>query len=204
MPSSISYSSMLPKFPDKQRRPGIIHLPQPIATPPRTTTKLPGLNPSQKQYSHDQQLAVAVAVKGNPQLRTPSPSPPSSTRRQPHSSNQNRRKQKRSSIGNITINADAANAVAAVVEAPLSPLPAVAGDVPRPGLIMLSPPPTPAARATAKSSKKNTKNSKTGKAQNHVRNMSKTPSQLPVSPPLTPEAPQVNCSSKWINVPRLN
>lgn len=184
---------MLPKFPDKQRRPGIIHLPQPIATPPRPTTKLPALNPSQKQYSQSSELTVAV--KGNPQLRTPSPSPPS-TRRQPHSNN--RRKQKRSSVGNITINADAANAApiaAGFVEAPLSPSPAVAGEVPRPGLIMLSPPPTPAARATAKSSKKNTKNPKNAKAQNHVRNVSKTPSELPVSPPLTPEAPQFSTTA---------
>jgi hypothetical protein len=171
---------MLPKFPDKQRRPGIIHLPQPLATPPRPTSKLPALNPSQKQTQTPVQ-ALDVVRKGNPQLRTPSPSPYPLPRRQPHSSsssnnNNNRRKQKRSSVGNIVTN------IPVTTEAPLSPPLAVV--VPRPGLIVLSPPPTPAVRASNKSSKKNAKN----KAQSHVRNVSKS-IVLPVSPPLTPEAP---------------
>jgi hypothetical protein len=174
---------MLPKFPDKQRRPGIIHLPQPLATPPRPTSKLPALNPSQKQTQTPVQ-ALNVVRKGNPQLRTPSPSPYPDPlpRRQPHSNNNNnnsRRKQKRSSVGNIVTNIPESALVDA--EAPLSPLAVV---VPRPGLIVLSPPPTPAVRASNKSSKKNAKN----KAQNHVRNVSKS-IVLPVSPPLTPEAP---------------
>jgi hypothetical protein len=172
---------MLPKFPDKQRRPGIIHLPQPLATPPRPTSKLPALNPSQKQTQTPVQ-ALNVVRKGNPQLRTPSPSPYPDPlpRRQPHSNN-SRRKQKRSSVGNIVTNIPESALVDA--EAPLSPLAVV---VPRPGLIVLSPPPTPAVRASNKSSKKNAKN----KAQNHVRNVSKS-IVLPVSPPLTPEAPSV-------------
>lgn len=179
---------MLPKFPDKQRRPGIIHLPQPLATPPHPTSKLPALNPSQKQtQTHTQVQTPVVVRKGNPQLRTPSPS--ASPRRQPHSNN--RRKQKRSSVGNIVTNINIPES-AFEAKAPLSPLPlvpdssVVAVVVPRPGLIMLSPPPTPAVRASNKSSKRNAKN----KAHNHVRNVSKPP-VLPVSPPLTPEAPQV-------------
>jgi hypothetical protein len=181
---------MLPKFPDKQRRPGIIHLPQPLATPPHSTSKLPALNPSQKQQSQAQTQTPVILRKGNPQLRTPSPN--ASPRRQPHSNSNNRRKQKRTSVGNIILNIPEP----AQLEAPLSPQhppsSLVAVVVPRPGLIMLSPPPTPAVRASNKSSKKNAKN----KAQNnHVRNVSKQqqPLVLPVSPPLTPEAPQV-CS----------
>jgi len=177
---------MLPKFPDKQRRPGIIHLAQPIAAPPRSTTKLPTLNPSQKQ-SQNQNQSLDIVRKGNPQLRTPSPNP--SPRRQPHSnSNGNRRKQKRSSVGNIITNI---NDTDLFQKAPLSPLVAdasvVAAVVPRSGLIMLSPPPTPAARANIKSSKKNAKNK--SQTATHVRNVSKS-SKFPVSPPLTPEVPQ--------------
>jgi hypothetical protein len=184
MPSSISHASMLPKFPDKQRRPGLIHLPQPITTPPRATSKLPALNPSQKQPQTPAKQ-LDVVRKPNPQLRTPSPSPPSS-RRQPHV-NARRYKQKRSSVTNILTNILEPSVDAEIIKAPQSPDPsAVAVVVPRPGLIMLSPPPTPAARASNKSSKKNAKN----KAQNHVRNVSKPP-VLPVSPPMTPEVPQV-------------
>jgi hypothetical protein len=77
MPASISYSSVPPKFPDKQRRPGIIQLPQPL-------TSLPMAHHHQKRNSlgtlpppahlAKQQFAVHK-LAAQAQLRTPEPSP---------------------------------------------------------------------------------------------------------------------------------
>ena len=77
MPASISYSSVPPKFPDKQRRPGIIHLPQPLSSPPMTQhhqkrNSLSGLPPP--AHLAKQQLAMHK-IAAQSQLRTPEPSP---------------------------------------------------------------------------------------------------------------------------------
>jgi len=79
MPASISYSSVPPKFPDKQRRPGIIHLPQPLTSPAmgamgqhhHKRSSFGGLPPA---HFAKQQLAVHKLVAQS-QLRTPEPSP---------------------------------------------------------------------------------------------------------------------------------
>jgi hypothetical protein len=187
MPSSISYSSILPKFPDNKRRPGIIQLPQALPALSRpSNNKLPGLNAAQKQSPH---LPVnpEMASKQKGQLRTPSPSSGSRSKSQ-----QARRKQKRSSIGNIMLNIDDISVVDMSANAPSKPEVSTADSSvtvlgPRSGLVLLSPPPTPAQRATNKSSRSKSKN----RAAGHARRSSK-PFSLPVSPPLTPEAFKVN------------
>jgi hypothetical protein len=190
MPSSISYSSMLPKFPDKQRRPGIIHLPQAIPTPPRPATKLPALNPSTQKHPQAPQPAAEMPLQAVKQLRTPSPNGVSHTKQsQPH-----RRKQKRSSVGNILPNISDISATFGNADAPPTP-DAAALSVdrkPSPGLVLLSPPPTPADRSNKKAARNNNNNNKQkSKAQGHARRPSK-PLSLPVSPPLTPEAFKVS------------
>lgn len=186
MPTNTSYSSMLPKFPDKTRRPGIIHLPAPIATPPRSTSKLPALNSSQKMH-HQPSAPFEPGLKANTQLRTPSPGVSPSPRRPPHSNP--RRKQKRSGVSNIVTNISEFSASTEPPRSPIAPgSSVVAARVPPPGLVPLSPPPTPANRKANKTSKSKPK----GRPANHGRNVSKPQAQtLPVSPPLTPEAPQV-------------
>ena len=77
MPSSISYSSVPPKFPDKQRRPGIIQLPQPltslsIAQHHHKRSSLGSLPPP--VHLAKQPLAVHK-LAAQSQLRTPEPSP---------------------------------------------------------------------------------------------------------------------------------
>ncbi|KAG8781225.1 hypothetical protein FRC20_008681 [Serendipita sp. 405] len=186
MPSSIQYSSMPPKFLDKQRRPGIIHLPQPLATPPRPTTKLPALNPSQKP-SQSSQSNGNDSEKVNAQLRTPSPSPGPRQRQQ-----QTRRKQKRSISGNILMNiVDISNGdVSAAVpnnDAVVETTGSRAVVAPR-GVPLLSPPPTPASRASAKASKNKSKGRATA-GNGHARRPSKTAVPL-VTPPLTPQNAQ--------------
>jgi hypothetical protein len=189
MPSSISYSSILPKFPDNKRRPGIIQLPQALPALSRpSTNKLSGLNAAQKQSPH-LPATPDMANKQKAQLRTPSPSSGSRSKSQ-----QARRKQKRSSIGNIMLNIGDISVVDMSANAPPKPEivstaadSSVTVDGPRPGLIVLSPPPTPAQRATNKSSRSKSKN----RAAGHARQSSK-PLTLPVSPPLTPEAFKVN------------
>lgn len=173
---------MLPKFPDKQRRPGIIHLPQAISTPPRPTTKLPGLNPSAQKHPQAPQPPAEMPLKVLKQLRTPSPNGAAHKQHQ-HS---RRHKQKRSSVGNILPNSSDISATSGNVDAPPTP-DAVASSVdtkPSPGLVLLSPPPTPADRSNKKAARNNKQKSK---AQGHARKPSK-PISLPVSPPLTPEA----------------
>jgi len=79
MPASISYSSVPPKFPDKQRRPGIIHLPQPLTSSPmahhyQKRNSLGSLPPP--AHLAKQQLAMhKLAAQTQLQLRTPEPSP---------------------------------------------------------------------------------------------------------------------------------
>ena len=73
MPASISYSSVPPKFPDKQRRPGIIQLPQPL-------TSLTMAQHHQKRNSLGSlpppvHLAKHHKLAAQSQLRTPEPSP---------------------------------------------------------------------------------------------------------------------------------
>jgi hypothetical protein len=172
MPSSIPYSSILPKFPDKQRRPGIIQLPQAL---PKSGNKQSALNGISKHAT-----TPDAVLKSKPQLPTPSPSPASRSKSQQGS----RRKQKRSSIGNIMLN-NGDNSVENVVSekavAPLSVNSATSGP------IILSPPPTPAQRATKKASPSSTRSKSKNRAAGHARQSSKILS-LPVSPPLTPEA----------------
>ena len=77
MPASISYSSVPPKFPDKQRRPGIIQLPQPLSSLPMAQhhhkrNSLGSLPPP--AHMAKQQLAVHK-LAAQSQLRTPEPSP---------------------------------------------------------------------------------------------------------------------------------
>jgi hypothetical protein len=179
MPSSISYSSILPKFPDNKRRPGIIQLPQALPALSRPAiNKLPGLNAAQKQSPHPP-TTPDMSHKLKAQLRTPSPSSGSRSKSQAA-----RRKQKRSSVGNIVLNIGDIPVVDMSANAPSNPevSASVTVDGKRPGLIMLSPPPTPAQRATNKSSRSKSKN----RAAGHARQSSK-PLSLPVSPPLTPE-----------------
>lgn len=192
MPSSISYSSILPKFPDKQRRPGIIQLPQALSTrPANVVAKQSGHNGLAKQ---SQNVAPDAILKGKPQLPTPSPSPASRSKQAaqaqttqapapaPASAQQSRRKQKRSSLGNIVLNVGDKLAVA-----PSS----VAGDASATsGPVILSPPPTPAQRATKKASSASSRNKSKNRtpSSGHVRQSSKSMTSLPVSPPLTPDA----------------
>ena len=177
MPSSISYSSILPKFPDKQRRPGLIQLPQALPKPGGKPSALNGLS---KQSSNGSNTPDA-AHKLKPQLPTPSPSPASRSKSQ-----QARRKQKRSSMGNIIVNIGD-NSEIIVGDKAVAPLSSSATS----GPIILSPPPTPAQRATNKaSSRSKSKN----RAAGHARQSSKSLS-FPVSPPLTPEAFKVNLIS---------
>ena len=73
MPASISYSSVPPKFLDKQRRPGIIQLPQPL-------TSLTMAQHHQKRNSLGSlpppvHLAKHHKLAAQSQLRTPEPSP---------------------------------------------------------------------------------------------------------------------------------
>lgn len=188
MPASSSYSSMLPKFPDKQRRPGIIHLPAPIATSPRPTTKLPALNPSQKHTQKPENMPKPHQ-KANVQLRTPSPSP----RRH----NQSRHRQKRSNGGNVSVNIADISGASLSVKAPQAPslalMDSAAGDasiqlsVPRAGFVPLSPPPTPKIRAPKPRKGK----ARTPPSSLSVRRGSR-PSVLLASPPLTPEATKVS------------
>jgi hypothetical protein len=77
MPASISYSSVPPKFPDKQRRPGIIQLPQPLkslsmAQHHHKRNSLGSLPPP--VHLAKQPLPVHK-LAAQSQLRTPEPSP---------------------------------------------------------------------------------------------------------------------------------
>ncbi|KAG8810069.1 hypothetical protein FRC17_003113 [Serendipita sp. 399] len=180
---------MPPKFADKQRRPGIIHLPQPLATPPRQTTKLPALNPSQKP-SQGPQSNGDESEKVNLQLRTPSPSPGPRQRQQ-----QPRRKQKRSISGNIQQNitdissGDLSAPAASVPSGDAVVVPTGSSVVVAPkGVPLLSPPPTPAARASIKASKNKNKGRATA-GNGHARRPSKATVPL-ATPPLTPQNPQ--------------
>lgn len=168
---------MPPKFPDKQRRPGLIHLPQPLATPPRPTSRLPALNPSEKP-SQNAQSAPNAVDKLSVQLRTPSPSS-----NRPPRPQQTRRKQKRPSSAGVASNIADISTVDANVLSTLTNAAAVteAGVIkPSSAVVLLSPPPTPAHRASVKKNKNKPKGT-TG----HGRKPSKT-LVLPVSPPLTP------------------
>lgn len=77
MPASISYSSVPPKFPDKQRRPGIIQLPKSLSSlamaqhqPKRNSL---GSLPPPAHLAKQQLAAHKLAAQS--QLRTPEPSP---------------------------------------------------------------------------------------------------------------------------------
>jgi len=194
MPSSIPYSSILPKFPDNKRRPGIIQLPQALPALSRPPAKLSAHSAAQKPSSHPP-AASGMPPKPNAQLRTPSPSPGSRAKSQ-----QARRKSKRSSSGSIVVNIGEFSAVISSTYPPSNPeapsIPASAGDH-RPGLLILSPPPTPAQRATNKSSRSKSRL----RAAGHARQSSK-PLTLPVSPPLTPELIKVTVVSFRIPLPR--
>ena len=79
MPASISYSSVPPKFPDKQRRPGIIQLPQPLTSSPmaqhhQKRNSLSSL-PAPAHLARQQLAMHKLAAQAQSQLRTPEPSP---------------------------------------------------------------------------------------------------------------------------------
>ena len=93
MPASISYSSVPPKFPDKQRRPGIIQLPQPLTSSPmaqhhQKRNSLGNLPPP--AHLAKQQLAMHK-LAAQSQLRTPEPSPKRKNNQQQRSGSPQRR-----------------------------------------------------------------------------------------------------------------
>jgi hypothetical protein len=81
MPASISHSSLPPKFADKQRRPGLIHLPQPIIMQSRTANNsnkhqtTPSSGPAKPAAHGANKPHPSYVPSRSQQLRTPSPSP---------------------------------------------------------------------------------------------------------------------------------